>query len=63
MNGYLVRDGDSEALASALRDVLSSDGKRQAMGAASRRIALERFALEKIVDRYLDLFREMEPPA
>jgi glycosyltransferase involved in cell wall biosynthesis len=63
VNGLLVRDGDPEGLAAALREVLSSDEKRQAMGAASRRLALERFALEKIVDRYLDLFREMEPPA
>jgi glycosyltransferase involved in cell wall biosynthesis len=63
VNGLLVRDGDPEGLAAALREVLSNDEKRQTMGAASRRMALERFALEKIVDRYLDLFREMEPPA
>ena len=62
VNGLLVQDGDVAALAAALREVLSSDGKRTAMGAASRRIAVESFAVEKIVDRYLGLFGEMEQP-
>jgi len=62
-NGRLVRDGDTAALASALREILLDDGKRKAMGAASRRMAVERFALEKIVDRYLGLFRELEFPS
>lgn len=63
MNGLLVPEGDAAALGSALREILSDEGKRRAMGAASRRVATERFALEKIVDRYLALFREMEVPA
>src|SRR5262249_47607129 len=63
VNGLLVRDGDPEALGSALRDIVMSERRRQAMAAASRRMAVERFALEKIVDRYLDLYREMEPRA
>ncbi len=63
VNGLLVDDGDAAALASALREVLADDGKRRAMGAASRRMAVERFALETIVDKYLGLFREMEQTA
>ena len=63
VNGLLVQAGDTAALASALREILSDEATRRAMGAASRRMAVERFALEKIVDRYLDLFRELEAPA
>ena len=63
VNGLLVQADDTAALASALREILLDDGMRHAMGAASRRMAVERFALEKIVDRYLGLFRELEAPA
>jgi glycosyltransferase involved in cell wall biosynthesis len=63
VNGVLVHADDPAALASALREVLLDDGTRDAMGAASRRMAVERFALEKVVDRYLGLFRELEAPA
>jgi L-malate glycosyltransferase len=63
VNGLLVHAGDTAALASALREILSDDGLRHTMGTASRRMAVERFALEKIVDRYLDLFRELEASA
>jgi glycosyltransferase involved in cell wall biosynthesis len=63
VSGVLVPPGDAGALGSALRDVLASPEKRRAMGAASRRIALDRFSLEKIVDHYLALFHELGPAA
>jgi glycosyltransferase involved in cell wall biosynthesis len=58
-DGLLVESGDAAALAAALIEVVTNDGKRKAMGAASRRAATERFALETIVGRYLDLFDEL----
>ena len=63
VNGFLVRDGDAEALASALGELVQNAPKRRAMGEASRRVALERFSLDAIVDRYLALFSELEASA
>lgn len=63
VNGYLVGDGDPEALAAALIELLTAPAIRSAMGTSSRRIALTRFALETIVDRYLELFAELERSA
>jgi glycosyltransferase involved in cell wall biosynthesis len=59
ISGLLVESGDAAALAAALAEIVTDDGKRKAMGAASRRAATERFALETIVGRYLDLFDEL----
>jgi len=63
VNGVLVPDGDAPALASALVELATDRAKRRAMGEASRRAALSRFALETIVDRYLGLFGELERSA
>jgi len=63
VNGVLVPDGDAPALASALTELTTDDAERRAMGEASRRVALSRFALETIVDRYLGLFGELERSA
>lgn len=58
-NGRLVPPGDAESLATALRDLLADPEGLRTMGLASRRIAVERFALDRIVDRYLGLFDEL----
>jgi glycosyltransferase involved in cell wall biosynthesis len=63
VNGILVPEGDAPALASALQELLTSSETRRAMGEASRRLALSRFALDTIVDRYAELFSELERPA
>jgi len=63
VNGVLVPEGDVAALASALAELLASPEKRRAMGEASRSLALARFALDTIVDRYTELFLELERPA
>jgi glycosyltransferase involved in cell wall biosynthesis len=63
VNGFLVSDGDTGALASALSELVGHDAKRRAMGEASRAAALTRFDLETIVDRYLGLFGELERTA
>jgi glycosyltransferase involved in cell wall biosynthesis len=59
ISGLLVESGDAAALAAALTEIVTDDGKRKAMGDASRRAATGRFALETIVGRYLDLFDEL----
>lgn len=63
VNGILVGAGDGAALAEALQEVLVDAEKRRAMGEASRRLALHEFKVEGIVDRYLDLFRQLDAPA
>lgn len=62
-NGRLLPPEDARTLAGALTDVLSDSVTRRSMGEASRRIALERFALDAIVQRYLALFDEIETTA
>ena len=57
--GLLVPPGDAEALASALRALLSDPGARAAMGEAGRRLGVRRFDVEDSLERYRSLFREV----
>ncbi|HSO33940.1 MAG TPA: glycosyltransferase [Labilithrix sp.] len=54
--GVLVPHGDPEALRAALQRLLDDPQARSAMGEAARRYALERFAEERMLDRYLALY-------
>ena len=47
-NGYLVPVADREALAAALAKVLAAPGELPAMGAASRRMAEDRYDVRKV---------------
>jgi len=57
--GLLVPPGDAEALASALRALLSDPGARAAMGEAGRHLGVRRFDVEDSLERYRSLFREV----
>ena len=57
--GLLVPIGDSDALAAALVRVLSSRETAEAMGAAGRRRAIDRFGESAFVDAFLEIYREM----
>lgn len=48
VNGHLVPVGDPRALADAMRDLAADPDKRKRMGMEGRRIAEERYAVEKV---------------
>lgn len=56
--GLLVPPGDPTALAAAVGRLLDDPHERRAMGTAARERARD-FDLERITDRFLDLYREM----
>lgn len=58
INGLLVPPRDPAALAAALGRLIGDAGVRQAMGAAARATAVERFDERQIADRYESLYRE-----
>jgi glycosyltransferase involved in cell wall biosynthesis len=57
--GLLVSPGQADALAAALRALLSDEARRLALGTAARERALSHFDVRDSVDRYRALFREL----
>jgi glycosyltransferase involved in cell wall biosynthesis len=58
VTGRLVAPRDPQALARALAEVLCDDGRRAAWGAAGRRLFLERFTADRMVEETLGVVRE-----
>jgi glycosyltransferase involved in cell wall biosynthesis len=50
LNGYLVEPGDSKAIAGAINDLLDCPEKRREFGRAGRKIVLERFSIQRMVE-------------
>jgi glycosyltransferase involved in cell wall biosynthesis len=59
--GYLVPPKDARALADRLSALASDAEARRRMGAAGRRVARERFTLERMVSDLDDLYLELLP--
>lgn len=57
--GLLVNPGDVDELAAALRDLLTDQAKRTALGTAGRVRAVRGFDVRDSVDRYRALFHEV----
>ncbi|HEX9310497.1 MAG TPA: glycosyltransferase [Gemmatimonadaceae bacterium] len=57
--GLLVKTGDRTALARALDDLLSRDGRGREMGRAGRLYALSAFAPESAARRYAEIYRQV----
>lgn len=55
--GRLVEPDDAGALAEAVVDLLSDEGRRRSMGEAARRRAVERFSWEQITRNVWDLYQ------
>ena len=58
-NGFLVPAQDTEGLAAAMGELLASPERRQAMGRAGRRMALEGFAETQVLDRTLEVYQRL----
>jgi glycosyltransferase involved in cell wall biosynthesis len=58
-NGYLFPEGDPEALADALFDLLNDPDKRHEMGREGKRMFLERFRLDREVTETLSLYESL----
>ena len=58
VTGLTVPVGDADALARALRTLLSDDALRARLGAAARDRALTQFTVPRMVDRIVDVYDE-----
>ena len=58
VNGFAVTPGDAGGLADIFRR-LSADDVRASVGARARATVVERFALEAVARRYIDLYAEL----
>lgn len=57
--GLLVPVRDAHALADAIQYLLEHPAERRAMGVAGRRLAEEAFDIRRVVDRHLEIYREL----
>ncbi len=57
--GFLVRPGDTHALAERIQILARDPERRAAMGAAGRERTLSRYAVERLVDDVDELYREL----
>ncbi|MDH4176400.1 MAG: glycosyltransferase family 4 protein [Thermoleophilia bacterium] len=59
VTGYLVRRGDTHAVAERLEMLARDEGRRRAMGEAGRARVLERYAVSRLVDDVDALYRAL----
>ncbi|HEY7411725.1 MAG TPA: glycosyltransferase [Vicinamibacteria bacterium] len=59
VTGRLVAPGDAGGLALALRELLSRPEERRRLGEGGRRAFCERFTAQRMVERTLDVYREL----
>ena len=57
--GYLFEIGDVKGMAEAANRVLGDDSERARLGRRGREIAVSRFATERIIPQYEELYREV----
>ena len=60
VNGYIVPPGDSEALAAAMMKMMAlPEAERRAMGRAGRAHTKANYSLERVVDQWEALYRQL----
>jgi glycosyltransferase involved in cell wall biosynthesis len=59
LTGLLVPPGDSGALAEAVSELLSDPGRARAMGDAGQERVRNEFSVDRMVEEYLALYREV----
>jgi N-acetyl-alpha-D-glucosaminyl L-malate synthase BshA len=57
--GYLCEVGDVDGMASAAQTLLKDEDRRQAMGAAGRRRAVESYSQDAVVQRYRAIYERV----
>ena len=57
--GRLVAESTPDAWASTLVELIRNPAEASSLGAAARRLIEERFSLRVVVDRYLELYRQI----
>lgn len=57
VNGFLVRDGDVQAMADAIVSLLRDPERARAFGTAAQRIALERYNAADYADKWVDVWK------
>ena len=60
VDGVLLDEPDDTMLARIWRDLISSENERRRLGEAARRTVVQRYDLEMLADRYVDLYRSLE---
>ena len=60
--GAVIADASPVAIADAVAELLADDQRRQAMGVKGRDWVLENLTVERVMDRYEKLYREMRAP-
>lgn len=63
ITGLLVPPGDAAALASAIDALVADVARCEAIGAAARAVARQRFSVERLLDDCEDLYRRISTPA
>ena len=58
-NGYLCADTSAAAISQGVRAVMQDETLRQHLARQARQYVVENFSLEKILERELDIYREM----
>jgi glycosyltransferase involved in cell wall biosynthesis len=59
VDGFLVKDGDVDALADKLKVLFLNKSLREAMGKKGREKAENEFALQAVVDKHLAIYRKL----
>ncbi len=59
MNGMLFPPGDDETLAAAIGRLVEDEDERRRMGQAARQTVVESYGLDRVAERYLELYAEM----
>jgi glycosyltransferase involved in cell wall biosynthesis len=59
VNGLLVPSGDADALAAAIAGLIDDSERRKAMGAAGRRMVLERYGADRMVKELKQIYSNL----
>jgi len=58
-NGYLLEPFDEIGLTKKIEDLISDDEKRIRMGASAKKIVMEKFSIQQMVEKFYSVFKEV----